>query len=533
MIRFPWTLTCSSVAFCILYSVNWSPAFGSGILMAAADTHKPGQTVAPASTPKRIQDQFFDIGPYMVGVSSKIKKNWHAPPTVKSVVLRWQIAPDGTISDLHIDKSSGDPANDKAALDAVASSAPFDPIPKGMPSLPIEFGFGNAIRSGLHEVSASDQAASHSLYNEAVELINKKQFSIALDKLEFALDRDPKNTAIASALRYVGAYVSDDTPDGVTLLYRVLAIDPKQAGALEKLKFFVRAQGQDPGSAQDRLARGQSFLDKKEGEGALVEFTAANSIKANSAPSERLVECYRILAGHRMASKWQTVIKSRRDVEALCGLGRSYQLSGEFDKAEAFYKEALALDATSDMAKSLMAKLDDERTNGPKETPVASVLTASHQSGNSGSGDLVSRALLLNNEGITEMKAGNYSAAIEKFREALSVDATYMPARENLSSCFNNAALKLPVKDAVGYFHKALYVTPDSALVRKNLASSLKSMGNKPDSFEERIKLADDFANAGDFVSAVVELREGLSIKKDGTTENKLKDYLKKAPAVP
>ncbi len=91
------------------------------------------------------------------------------------------------------------------------------------------------------------------------------------------------------------------------------------------------------------MALGTDYLKKKNPEGALVEFTAANSIKAGTCPQDTIVEAYRVLAGHRMARKWQTVLKYHKDVECLCGLGRSYQLAGDYAEPRNTTKKRLLL----------------------------------------------------------------------------------------------------------------------------------------------------------------------------------------------
>lgn len=507
-------------------------------VMAAQTPTKPANPAASnsnKSTPGALgslKEKFVDTGPYMVEMQKKIREHWHAPQNPKHVMVRWQIMPDGTIKGLKIERSSGDPASDKAAIDGVASSAPFAPLPKGLPSFGIEFGFGNEIRSGIHQVLMGDRVASQSLYNESVELLNKKKFAEALDKLEFALDRDPDNSQISQALRYIAAYVDDETPDNLHVLHRVLALDPKQPSAEQKLEILHKAKGKDPKSAADRAALCDEYLASKNGEGALVEATVAKALKADSISQDKLTAAYRILAGHRMARKWEISERSRPDVECMCGLGQAFQLAGEFDKASEYYKKALALDGGSEMAKGLIAKLDEEKKTG-ESTDVAKVTVAHHTTGGGGSGDLVSRALILNNEGIDLMAKKDWSGAIAKFKEAVELDPSYKIGRQNLSVAYNNYAITLPAKDSVVYLHRALFVSPQDDLARKNLVSALRSMGVKTESFDERIKSANDFATAGNFTSAAVEATEALVLKKDANAQVTLQEYLKKAPKCP
>lgn len=478
-----------------------------------------------------IKDHYLDIGPTMVQMQQKISKNWNPPKEPKPVTVKWQLLPDGNIAGLRIDKSSGDPACDKAALDSVAMSAPFAPLPGGIPATPITFTFQHVIRSGMEQIPISERAASISLSNSAIDLTNNKQLDEALDKLDFAFERDPANTHIAGILRAVSAYVSDETPNKVHILHRVLSLDPQQHAAIEKLRVLHRAAGLDPNSADSRLKLGDEYLSKRDAEGALAEYSAANAIRKGSCPQERMTEVYRALAGQRLARKWQTSVKVRRDADGLCGLGRAYQLAGDYDEAQKYYNEALLEERDSAMAKNLLAKLAEEKATGVKEKIAAPV--ARHVTGESGKGDLIPKAELLTNQGVDELDKGDMEAAAAKFREALEADPGCEVARRNLSTAFNNQGTKVPIEEAGGYWRKALFVSPENSTAHRNLASFLKATGKNPESFEERMSLADSFAKGGDYVSAVVEIREALVCKKDQSAQNKLKDYLKKAPSLP
>lgn len=519
------------ICACVLFAV------GSQQVAQAAQSNSPAPKSGAAAEKKNIpgalgniKDRFVDTGPYMVEMSKKIKQFWHPPQNPKHVLIRWQIMPDGNIKGLKIERSSGDPASDKAAIEGVAASAPFAPLPKGLPTMSIEYGFGNEIRSGLHQVLMGDRVASQSLYNESVELVNKKQFPEALDKLEFALDRDPDNSQISQALRYIGAYVDDETPDNLHVLHRILALDPKQPAADQKLNVLHKAGGKDPTSVDVRAALCDEYLAAQNGEGALVEAQAAKKLKSDAVSQDKLTAAYRILAGQRMARKWHSVEKTRQDVECFCGLGRSYQLAGDYEKAQQYYNKALALDGGSDMAKQLVAKLEEERKTGTS-SEVAKVAVAQHTSG--GGSDLVSRAQVLNNEGIDLMKAKDLNAAIAKLKEALAVDPEYAFAKENLAVAYNNYAITLPAKESVVYLHRALFIWPKDGPARKNLNSALQSLGVKPESFDDRVKSASEYAQAGNFTSAVIEAKEALAIKADPKVAEQVKEYATKAPALP
>lgn len=86
-----------------------------------------------------------DFGPYMRELQRRIKFNWNPPKgnESKRVVLLFKIAKNGQLLSCRVFKSSGLPAADQAALNAVKLTAPFRPLPadyKGT-SIDIQFTF--------------------------------------------------------------------------------------------------------------------------------------------------------------------------------------------------------------------------------------------------------------------------------------------------------------------------------------------------------------------------------------------------------
>ena len=86
-----------------------------------------------------------DFGPYMKELQRRIKLNWDPPKgnESKTVVLLFKIAKDGRLLSCRVNRSSGLPSADQAALKAVELTAPFRPLPsdfKGQ-SIDIQFTF--------------------------------------------------------------------------------------------------------------------------------------------------------------------------------------------------------------------------------------------------------------------------------------------------------------------------------------------------------------------------------------------------------
>ncbi len=93
-----------------------------------------------------------DFGPYMRDLQRRIKLNWTPPKgnESKQVVLLFKIAKNGQLLSCRVFKSSGFPAADQAALNAVKLSAPFRPLPvdyKGN-NIEIQFTFDYRVFGG-------------------------------------------------------------------------------------------------------------------------------------------------------------------------------------------------------------------------------------------------------------------------------------------------------------------------------------------------------------------------------------------------
>ena len=86
-----------------------------------------------------------DFGPYMRELQRRIKLNWDPPKgnESKTVVLMFKIARDGRLLSCRVNRSSGLPSADQAAIKAVELTAPFRPLPadfKGQ-NIDIQFTF--------------------------------------------------------------------------------------------------------------------------------------------------------------------------------------------------------------------------------------------------------------------------------------------------------------------------------------------------------------------------------------------------------
>ena len=81
--------------------------------------------------------QWYNWGPYAAAMLRKIRRHWKIPEIAQLGVpgvakLRFFIERDGTVTGLRIVDESGKPPMDFAARDAIATSSPFEPLPKDL-----------------------------------------------------------------------------------------------------------------------------------------------------------------------------------------------------------------------------------------------------------------------------------------------------------------------------------------------------------------------------------------------------------------
>lgn len=113
-----------------------SPLPGNG---TAAQLHPGGSGTTGGNIEVLSDTRGVDLHPYLIGLKKKVQKNWNSliPDNARGpegkyglVVLRFVILPDGSVQGLRIERRSSDEPLDRAAYGAIASSTPFDPLPR-------------------------------------------------------------------------------------------------------------------------------------------------------------------------------------------------------------------------------------------------------------------------------------------------------------------------------------------------------------------------------------------------------------------
>jgi tetratricopeptide (TPR) repeat protein len=153
-------------------------------------------------------------------------------------------------------------------------------------------------------------------------------------------------------------------------------------------------------------------------------------------------------------------------------------------------------------------------------------------SNNRGVAMLVAMVKKRTKNGALNFPKQRWERVFNSFEKALELDPNLTEARINLGIAHNNYGLSLACqgkkKEAIKEFRRALFIDDANATTASNLASYLRHTGTNPDGFDDRVKLAEEFVANGDVVSAIVEYRCALKLKRDPKIENKLNILLQR-----
>ncbi|MBC7999043.1 MAG: TonB C-terminal domain-containing protein [Leptolyngbya sp.] len=135
-----------SVERTIVFSNAERALFGTSVIWR----YLPGVVFQPAfeSTdipqPTQIKAIDVDFAPFMIEIESILKSNWNPPTRNVSRVtgVMFRVAKDGTVSDIHLSKSSGDSLMDAAGIKALQNTPRVAALPDGSPdTVDVDFTF--------------------------------------------------------------------------------------------------------------------------------------------------------------------------------------------------------------------------------------------------------------------------------------------------------------------------------------------------------------------------------------------------------
>jgi len=309
-----------------------------------------------------------DFTDYMATLQRWARSAWQpARGESRSTRTRWMINKDGTIANVRISQSSGSADEDRRAIEAVETAAPFRPLPEGAPDkIEVEFTFD------YNNFSKNWKSLPGREINNLREYeLGKKSFAAgdyksAAEHFEAACKQSPDRSLavirghLADACLCIGDKLIKDDPEGALLWYRKAHnADPGYERARQAVEKAMVATGFDPKSVDSVL----EFAIKLEAEGhrdqALEEYRRAYKLKADPQINRKIADLTEFVRAMRDAERWQNVLKAQpRSTDALLGLALCLKKAGKKDDAVEQLKKILEIDPNHKRAQAEIAGLE-------------------------------------------------------------------------------------------------------------------------------------------------------------------------------
>lgn len=536
-----------------------------------------------------------DFAPYMADLQRRIKKQWYPPRGLESkrIMVSFKVYSDGIVTGLHIDKSSGAPAADRAALEAVEVASPMRPLPLGAPSnVDIQFTFDYNVfnykpEQILHSIGELEQQSgnharelamkyvalgfsyatldqydkSHEAYDKGIAMLQQAEGSSSRD-LADAMDEEARylcgrENDFVKARKLLDTAMSAMRPLNDLQRLSKMECDMAQVVEIPQKHYTVAEQLLRRALADASAAKATHeynvaigalsgmFVDQgRAGKAASILSDAMEESMSRGADSSRemamfggkLIDIY--LAAHDLASAERLVDRLSKESEKYAKDSTQYLQSIQFGVmvAEKFNDEQLRQKYRPVYANSM-----------PKASIVASTHGDVHDAGNTsdctGAANCspttipaenagnhdTNTAARLNNEGVKLLVAKNYPGAIMLFQDAMKADSSYRLARQNIAIAYNNLGLSLSAKESVDAFHKSLFFEPNNNTTVTNLTQVQHTLGEHVDTAADRSNEAQHCLALKDYVGAVVEYRLSLRLHTDQEIEMKLPDLIRSA----
>jgi len=146
--------------------------------------------------------------------------------------------------------------------------------------------------------------------------------------------------------------------------------------------------------------------------------------------------------------------------------------------------------------------------------------------GNGGLAEQSSKAAVASNDsGVRALEKGDYQTAVQNLKLAIAGMPGHKRFQQNLATAYNNwgLSLKNDPNAAIAQFHMAYFIDPTRPVVKDNLDGIIRRLHKDPQSFSDRVELAQVAKKSGDTIGAIVEYNAALAVRDDATVSNELK----------
>ena len=334
-----------------------------------------------------------------------------------------------------------------------------------------------------------DNADAHLLLGTALALVPER--SEALKELQKAVDLQPKSAMAYFALGTAQARFAEFEAarkmfekaiqldpifaDAHVSLAMILAQQKELALAREYLVRAIQMQGNTPSAAHTHYLLAQILMEQNEPGKALQELHTATSLRPDYAEAylaEGLIRKNQHNDVEAIQAFKKAVALSPQDFDAQYQLGATYLRSGEASQAIAPLQKASELNPADRPARYQLCRAFQGAGRTGEAKGCEQKLSTMIQTGLTITANALA-ATESNNEGVDLEKIGNFAAALEKYRAAVTLDPSQTVFKRNLALALCRLGRW---EEGVAALKEVLKEDPDDAKATKALYIALENV---------------------------------------------------------
>jgi tetratricopeptide (TPR) repeat protein len=357
----------------------------------------------------------------------------------------------------------------------------------------------------------ADQAQVMELNNIGVKATFNHDYPLAIQKLEEAVKLDPtyrlarENLGIAYNNYGLQLSALKKQHEALKQFHQALYLDPDNKTTKSNVDCMVLKLGKDPDAFEDRQAIGLQAKEEGDLIGAIIEYSAALAIKNDAGLHQQLGELYRRHGeGGKALSEFQAAKGPENTPDYEVKLGKAFQAEGEMAKALSAYQKAVALKCDDPVAlDALRAGWEEVLKKNPlspanhigfgkalqlkgdfdgAEAEYKQAISVSPAKENAGAQKYLDALFVAKhqasafkhiNGGVDCQSNRLYDQAIHEYKLALEEDPNNVPAWFNLGTA---CQAKGDRDQAIRAYRKALSLEPSSKIAK----DGLQSLGQSP-----------------------------------------------------
>lgn len=306
-----------------------------------------------------------------------VHRCWSNPRTqsARTALLKWKVQRSGEVTDIAIDRSSGDKAYDQSLVDALELASPFFAVPTVFKSpLSLQMDWSSMgeddykkLQGGYGRVEADPVLYNRAIttYKKAKVAIKESKYDDAIEELEkvLAIDsstlNDPLLVRLSIAYCKRGAVkLGSDRESAIKDFRKALSIRKENTEAWQQLNKALRAEDLNPYDFSDRLKMAKDLESAGQKEEALLEYEAALKLRSTPEILIKIGELNKAKKFLEQEQKWKSYLsKNPKNLSGLLGLAYVLEKQEKNKEALGIYRRILEINPTDQNAVSAEKRL--------------------------------------------------------------------------------------------------------------------------------------------------------------------------------